>query len=221
MSRVLNRSRPRPSTPKRTSSGAGLHLRQHIPELLRPVRVPRHEPRQVLPGERAVLPRQRVQRHRRVSRDLLPVPPRDAVMLAHTAPRPRPARPCAHRLAPPCAAAQAGCPARRSSGGQSVRHAPARQGAGSQAQPTARASRPTTPGHSKPAPSGRTALPRPAPLHPPHGQHDMRVRLRLAVRPYAPMHVQVRHHATVHELLAHEVTRQCHRLRTWTAPAAS
>ena len=40
-----------------------------------------------------------------------------------------------------------------------------------------------------------------------HGEHDVRVRLSLAVRALAPMHVQVRHHAATHKLVAHEIPR--------------
>jgi hypothetical protein len=46
-----------------------------------------------------------------------------------------------------------------------------------------------------------------------HRQHDMRVRLRLAVSRPAPMHVEVRHDAVRHELFTHEILRQPDRLR--------
>lgn len=45
-----------------------------------------------------------------------------------------------------------------------------------------------------------------------HGQHDVRVRLQLAIRRTGPVHVQVRHHAAPDELLAHEVPHQPDRL---------
>ena len=41
-----------------------------------------------------------------------------------------------------------------------------------------------------------------------HGQHDVRVRLQLAIRFPRPMHVEVRHHAACHKLLTNEVLRQ-------------
>ena len=49
-------------------------------------------------------------------------------------------------------------------------------------------------------------------VDPPHGQQHMGMWLNLAVAGRAPMHVQVGHHATRDELLAHEVLRQPHRL---------
>ncbi len=42
----------------------------------------------------------------------------------------------------------------------------------------------------------------------PHGQHHMGVRLRRPVCRVIPMHVEVRHHATLDELAIHEVARE-------------
>ena len=54
-----------------------LYLRQHGGKLLRPIRVPVDEPRQLLPRERRVLLRQRPQRDLRLRRQRLAVVPRN------------------------------------------------------------------------------------------------------------------------------------------------
>ena len=46
-----------------------------------------------------------------------------------------------------------------------------------------------------------------------HRQHDVRVRLGLAVLAHVPMHIEVRDHAAFDELLVHEIARQLDALR--------
>jgi hypothetical protein len=186
---------------------ARLHPCHHLRELLRPVRVPRHEAGEVVPGEGGLLPRQRVQRQRGVRRDALAVPARDSAVLGPPlrllAPL-RPALPCRSYLVLRLK-------------GDALR----RQGAVINAgvvpqivQPRVRPLRPPLPPvdeklRAVPVPRLR---PEPVALHAAHRQHDVRVRLRLAVGAPAPVHVQVRHHPARDELLAHEVLRQRDRL---------
>ena len=64
--------------------GRGLHLRQHTRELLGTVRVPVDQPRQVLPRERRILVRERVERQVRIGLDALAVALRNRAMLGRT-----------------------------------------------------------------------------------------------------------------------------------------
>jgi hypothetical protein len=210
---------PAPVLPEPHQLGRGLHLRHHLGKLLRPVRVPRHEPRHVLPRERRMLPRQRVQCDIRIFQDALAVAPRDVVMLG----------PPLRILAP----LRPSRPGRPYLVLRLQLDVPLGIGAVIDArimtqlmQPLVRHLGPAlAPTHQqwcripapllRPEPSFILVPSRSLLCHDlPHGQHDVRVRLRFTVRANTPMHVQVGHHAARHELLPHEILRQRDGLRS-------
>ena len=169
--------------------------------------MPVNEPRQVVVGEGRLLARDRVQRHTGLGDDLLTVAPRDLPMLA-----------CPLGAFPPLLAARPGRPD---------------LGLRLQVDPL-RLQRPVIDprldpklGHAlvnmlgpalSPALQHLPAVPLPRFLAETRGarfahrQHDVGVRLGLAVRAHVPMHIQVRDHAAIHELPLHEIARQLHTL---------
>ena len=222
ISRVVNRSRPRPSSPSRTSSGAASTFAMTAENCSAPS-VCRSTNRanscrvnvlcwcvsafSAIAGSSSSCPRSAVQ-----SPGARPLVQRLLRGSGRVTLRVR-----------SCAAAPAECPGRQDCDGRCGCRAPVPPAARSPAPPSAPASPAAISGRSRPPPSCRSR-PR-APPFPParlslppwhdlaHGQHDVRVRLQLAIRRPAPMHVQVRHHAARDELLAHKILRQPDRLR--------
>ena len=181
------------------------HPTHHGAELLGTVRVPMHEPGEVLAREGRVLIGHRPQRNLRLGQDALAVPARNIPMLGRTLgilaarltthPR-RPnlalrlqldtlRRQCA--MVDPDIMAQLGAALVDVIG-------PALAPAGQL-------------GRSVPLPHLLAEALRPDFAH---RQHHMRVRLRLPLRIMIPMHVEIRHHAAVDELGLHEVAGELH-----------
>ena len=165
--------------------------------------MPVHEPRQVLPGERALLPGDRRQHQIRIGDDPRPVAPRDLQML----------RGPLGILAPvfPPRPGRADLVLR-------LQRNPLRViGPMIDPQIMPKLRQPLVRQRCPPLPPFQQQL-RPVPLpdlpaetvRPDRArrQHHMRMRLRLSVRSDIPMHVQVRHHPAIDELLAHEIPRQ-------------
>ena len=205
---------PAPVLPKPHQLRRGLHLGQHLAELLGPIGVPRHEPRQLLPGEGALLPGDGIQRHRGLGRDARAVAPGDGVVLGPPLRRLAPLRPALPGR-PHLVLRLQRDPLRRQGPMIDPRVVPLL------GQPGIRQPGPALPPADQqlrriPLPRlgakapGHAVLPR---LDPPGGQQDMRMRLGLAVGALRPVHADIRHHAARHELPRGEVPRQGDPLR--------
>jgi hypothetical protein len=81
MSHDVNRSSPRPSLPKATSSGEGANGAHRLIELFLPVRVAMHEHGKVAFGECRLLVGDRVQGDTRLRDDAFAVPLRDLAVI--------------------------------------------------------------------------------------------------------------------------------------------
>ena len=213
----LARREPRPPVAVRADAqqlGRGLDLRHDRRELRRTVAVPVHQLREVRARERALLLRQRLQCQLRVSQQPLAVAARDRAMLLGAL-----GVLAAHRAT---GAGRADLVLRleveAARGVRAVIDANVLVHLG---QPDIDQLGPAR----APDPQQRLVVPAalleaetrllrmPLSRHdPPHRQHDVRMRLRLAVGGPAPMHVQVGHHAARDELLAGEVAHQPDRL---------
>jgi hypothetical protein len=165
--------------------------------------VPVHQPRQVAPGKRRLLPGQCFESQSGISDDPLAVPPRQSLMLC------RPLGVLAAGLAsrasrPNLVLRLQFDPLRRKRPVIDRYIVPQRQ------QPFVAQLRPPLP----PRPQQAHVIPvalllaEPVALDRAHRQHDMRVRFDLAVWIARPMHVEVGNHPARHELLAHEILRQ-------------
>ena len=200
ISRVLNRSRPAPVLAERDQLGRGFHRAHGLGELIGVVGVPVNEARQVVIGERALLPGDGVQRHVRLGDDLLAVAPGDlpvidrplGVLAPVQAPRAGRADLVLRLQVDPLRLQRPVIDPRIDvEFGQALVH---------MARPTL-------------APVGQKvgAIPladllpeRPLPVrfHLAHRQHDVGVRLGQAVRPDVPMHIEIGDHPAIDELAA-------------------
>ena len=188
---------------ERDHLGQGLHGSHHGRELLGPVRIPVHQPRQITLRERRVMMRQRSQGQGRLGHEPIPVLPGQGAMLVHSLRVFASAfAPCSRRsdlmlrLQVESLLLQAAVVHRRVDAefGKTMVDvlAPA----------------------LAPARELRCAVPLPhllaEPLRPdsPHAQHHVRVRLGRSVGREIPVHVKVRHHAARDELACHEISCQ-------------
>jgi hypothetical protein len=208
MSREVKRSSPFPVLPQRHQLGRGPHRAHHLVELVLAVAVPERELRQVAPRERRLLPRDRVQCDFRIGDDLLAILARDPGMvldplgLKPLFGHPRCRRPDlvlrlkVDPLRLQCAMVD---PRINIELGK-----PLVDMIGPCLAPLLQQLRAVPLAH---------LLAEPLRPYLAHRQHDMRVRLGLAVLAHVPMHIEVRDHAAFDELLVHEIARELDALR--------